>query len=36
MKSKIQNYISQENTTTIFHTKDNNETTVAANSTADD
>ena len=32
---KIQNHISQGNSTTNFHTQDNKETTVAANSTAD-
>ena len=35
MKIKIQNHISQENTTINFNTQDNNETTVTANSTAD-
>ena len=34
MKIKIQNHLSQENTTTNFNTQDNNETTVTANSTA--
>ena len=35
MKIKIQKHISQENTTTNFNTQDNNDTTVTANSTAD-
>ena len=35
MKIKIQNHLSQENTTTNYNTQDNNETTVTANSTAD-
>ena len=35
MKIKIQNHISQENSTTNFNTQDNNETKVAANSTTD-
>ena len=34
MKIKIQNHLSQENTTN-YNTQDNNETTVTANSTAD-
>ena len=35
MKNKIQNHLLQEKTTTNFNTKENNETTVTANSTAD-
>ena len=35
MKIKIQNHLSQENTTTNYNTQDNNETTVTADSTAD-
>ena len=35
MKIKIQNHISQENSTTNFNTQDNNETTATANSTGD-
>ena len=35
MKIKIQNHLSQENTTTNYNAKDNNETTVTADSTAD-
>ena len=35
MKIKIQNHLSQENTTTNYNAQDNNETTVTADSTAD-